>query len=102
MIEKRKHPRKAVQLEAVITTENSSERIAGRVHDISIGGMFFLGAQHLPFGTKATVTILFPQPSGTMNLPAVVRWRREDGVGLQFGLIGAKATHAIICILQER
>jgi type IV pilus assembly protein PilZ len=28
-------------------------------------------------------------------LPAVVRWVRSDGMGVQFGLLGALETHAI-------
>jgi type IV pilus assembly protein PilZ len=30
-----------------------------------------------------------------MALPAVVRWTSKDGMGVQFGLLGARETHEI-------
>ncbi len=101
-MEKRKHPRTTVDLDATLTVEDGSDSIAGHVKDLSIGGMFFIGDAQLPFGTKVTVTIAFPPPAGALPLPAVVRWKREDGCGLQFGLVGAKETHAIAQAVRRR
>ena len=95
MFEKRKHPRQPVDLEATVTTDGTAEVFAGRVRDLSIGGTFFTSECRLPFGTKVTIAIAFPAPSGTLQFPAVVRWKGDDGIGLQFGLVGAKETHAI-------
>lgn len=102
MIEKRQHPRKAVDLEATIRVEGEQQIIEGRVGDLSIGGMFFLGEGKLAFGTKVTVNIRFPKPSGALDFPAVVRWLGEGGIGLQFGLVGAKETHAIAQAVRKR
>lgn len=102
MFEKRQHPRKAVDLEATLTAEDACDTIAGRARDLSIGGMFFLGEGNLPFGTKVKVVIAFPAPSGPLEFPAIVRWKGEDGFGLQFGLVGAKETHAIAQVLRKR
>lgn len=102
MFEKRKHPRQAVDLAATLIVEGSSDSFAGRVKDLSIGGMFFVGDVSLPFGTKVQVVISFPPPSGDLTFPGVVRWKAEDGCGLQFGLVGAKETHAIAQALRKR
>ena len=102
MIEKRKHPRQTVDLEATLTVEDSNDSYVGRARDLSIGGMFFIHDVTLPFGTKVEVVISFPPPSGDIAFPAVVRWKGENGCGLQFGLVGAKATHAIAQVLRKR
>ncbi len=48
------------------------------------------------------MAITFPRPSGTLEFPAVVRWGGDDGFGLQFGLVGAKETHAITQAIRKR
>ncbi len=95
MIEKRKFPRKPVDLSAAIIVAGSSEPIEGRVRDLSIGGGFILVNAVLAFGARIEVRIDFPAPAGSLKLPAVVRWSDDDGVGVQFGLLGARETHAI-------
>lgn len=102
MFEKRQHPRQAVDLEATVTVEGDTEAIVGRVRDLSIGGMFFIGEARPAFGTKVKVAIAFPKPSGTLELAAVVRWGGDDGFGVQFGLMGAKETHAITQAIRKR
>lgn len=102
MFEKRQYPRQPVDLEATVTMEGDAEAVAGRVRDLSIGGMFFVGDGKPAFGTKVKVAIAFPKPSGTLEFPAIVRWGGEDGFGLQFGLVGAKETHAITQTMRKR
>jgi len=102
VFEKRKHPRQPVDLEATVTVEGDTEAVVGRVRDLSIGGMFFIGVGKPAFGTKVKVVIAFPRPSGALEFPAVVRWGGDDGFGLQFGLVGAKETHAITQTIRKR
>jgi type IV pilus assembly protein PilZ len=102
VLEKRQHPRQAVDLQGTVTVEGSALAIVGRVRDLSIGGMFFVGEGKLAFGTKVKVTIEFPKPSGTLEFPGVVRWGGEDGFGVQFGLVGARETHAITQVIRKR
>ena len=43
-------------------------------------------------------------PSGRIQgttLPAVVRWSERHGFGVQFGLLGAYATHAILDLVKK-
>jgi len=95
VIEKRKFPRKPVDLTAAIILPGSPDPIEGRVRDLSIGGGFLLVAARPAFGQRIDVRIDFPAPAGPMTLPAIVRWTDNDGVGVQFGLLGARETHAI-------
>lgn len=102
MIEKRKFPRKPVDLVAAILVEGRPDPIEGRVRDLSIGGGFLLVNAVLPFGQKIFVRIDFPAPAGSMKLPAIVRWSDPDGIGVQFGLLGARETHAIAVAITHR
>lgn len=67
----------------------------GRATDISLGGMFVATSAPLPFGSEVVVSIAFPHQRGTFALSGVVRWTHEGGMGIQFGLLGARETHAI-------
>jgi type IV pilus assembly protein PilZ len=85
----------------------SPERSGGRATDISLGGMYIQTKQPLAFRAELVVYLpLQPPPSSgskagkagktPLALPAVVRWVRPgEGMGVQFGLIGARETHAI-------
>ena len=81
--------------------ETASTRWEGRATDISLGGMFVATSTPLPFGSEAVVTIAFPKQRGTFALLGVVRWTREGGMGIQFGLLGARETHAIANALRS-
>jgi hypothetical protein len=76
--------------------KDSNEAATGRCKDISLGGMYVQTPQALPFGTELVVRIALPGQNAPLSIPAVVRWRRMgEGMGLQFGLMGARETHAI-------
>lgn len=103
MLELRRHNRAPLDTPVEFVRKGSSERIAGRATDISLGGMFIETATPLPFSAELVVHITLPSPAGSpasaskaaFTLPGVVRWTRADGMGVQFGLIGARETHAI-------
>ena len=67
----------------------------GRATDISLGGMFVATSAPLPFGSEVVVYMAFPKQRGTFALGGVVRWTHAGGMGIQFGLLGARETHAI-------
>ena len=76
--------------------EAGEGRHPGRSKDISLGGMFVTTNEPLAFGTELVVHILLPGQKAPFALPGVVRWSRAgDGMGVQFGLMGARETHAI-------
>lgn len=99
MTEQRKYHRVPVTL-SVSCVEDDGESFEGAVKDISFGGLFVECEKQPAFGTKLTLVI-----SGVVNrelrLPAVVRWAEPRGFGVQFGLLGAYATHAIVDLVKK-
>ncbi|HYP89551.1 MAG TPA: PilZ domain-containing protein [Polyangiaceae bacterium] len=94
MHDKRSHPR--VPLSANVTCELAGGgTITGRVRDISIGGMFIETEAPGTFGTELTIVLRLPNTKADARLPGTIRWLNPGGFGVQFGLLGARETHAI-------
>jgi hypothetical protein len=96
--EKRVHPRVDIVLD-VRCEPKDNPSFAGRSRDVSLGGMYVEAEEGLPFGTQ--VTIAMPSADGELKLPGVVRWCKPGGFGVQFGLLGARETHAITKLLRR-
>ncbi len=73
----------------------TAPRWPGVSRDISLGGIYIETESPFAFGSVITVYITLPAYETELALPAVVRWNSPDGMGLQFGSMGAHATHAI-------
>lgn len=97
MPELRRHPRKPLRTPLAVVGPDGA-RLEGHSRDLSIGGMFVETSPALPFGTNVRVEIALPLV-GTVALPAIVRWLTPQGLGLQFGLLGVRETHAITALL---
>ena len=95
MIEQRRYARTRIDCPLSFVRKGQSEKLTGVGKDISIGGMFVETTTPAPFGAGVVVELQLPNTQNAMTLPAVVRWVRSDGMGLQFGLLGALETHAI-------
>ena len=93
MQEKRRHPRRLVRLPVRILPKNS-EPFMGETVDLSVGGTLINTPVSVPFGEELSVELVLPE-LGPTQLPAIVRWLRPDGFGVQFGLLGARHTHAL-------
>ena len=94
MHDKRSHPR--VPLSAEVTCEVSGGgSIAGRAKDISVGGMYIESETEVSFGTQVSIVLRLPNTKADSRLPGVIRWIKPGGFGVQFGLLGARETHAI-------
>ncbi|MCC6213458.1 MAG: PilZ domain-containing protein [Polyangiaceae bacterium] len=91
MTEKRAHPRVPCTLE--VRCVGHGIDVVCQSRDVSVGGMF-LHAEGAPaFGVELRVR--FTHKGQTLEVPAVVRWAAPDGFGVQFGLMGARETHAL-------
>jgi type IV pilus assembly protein PilZ len=100
VVDKRSHPR--ATLDTAVTCELSDgSEFTGRSKDISIGGMFVITSASVPFGADVKVRIRLPRARQEFVLPGVVRWVNPDGLGIQFGLLGARETHAISELLRK-
>jgi hypothetical protein len=90
--ERRKHVRKRVNLDAALVL-SGSEVTQGIVRDMSLGGAFVTLEPTPPFGTSLDIT--FTLGGEPITVASTVRWSKAGGVGVQFGLIGARHTYLI-------
>jgi type IV pilus assembly protein PilZ len=74
---------------------------SGISKDISVGGMFIDSSEQPSFGTQLNIVLRLPNTKVDARLPGVVRWLKPDGFGVQFGLLGARETHAISELLKS-
>ncbi len=81
--------------------KNLEGRSKGLAKDISVGGMFIQTEVAVQFGAEVVVYVMLPGVAKELRLPGVVRWKRPDGMGVQFGLLGARETHAITEIVKK-
>ena len=95
MVEQRRSHRSPLEAPARITQKGGGTDASGTARDISVGGMFIATPSPLPFGTNVVVHVHIPGYKDEIAFPGVVRWTRADGMGVQFGLLGARETHAI-------
>jgi type IV pilus assembly protein PilZ len=64
-----------------------------------MGGAYISAPGTFAFG--AEIAIIFDLPGvRSARLPAVVRWSKPGGFGVQFGLLGARETHALSTLIQ--
>jgi uncharacterized protein (TIGR02266 family) len=74
---------------------------SGRAKDLSLGGMFIETKAPVPFGGEVVIQLRLPETKDELTLPGVVRWVRDGGMGVQFGNLGAKETHAITEVIRH-
>jgi len=94
VVEKRSHRR--VPLGAEISCRRSDgSTFTAQGKDISIGGMFVEASKSVTFGEELSIEVRLPRTKQAIMLPSIVRWLGPGGFGVQFGLLGARETHAI-------
>ena len=99
MEEKRQHPRRVVDLSAGIR-RSGGQLVSARIVDLSFGGLYAETNAAFAFGDEVVVLLSLPG-LGETEIPATVRWTKPSGVGLQFGLLGVRVTHALGEALRE-
>jgi type IV pilus assembly protein PilZ len=99
VVDLRQYHRASVDVAVEFVVKGGGERTAGWARDLSVGGMYVQTAAPPPFGAELVVHITLPGQKAAFALPAVVRWTRAgEGMGVQFGLLGARETHAITAL----
>jgi hypothetical protein len=92
--DKRVHAR--VPINVTVTCEQAGgPSFEAFAKDISVGGMFLQLEGPPAIGTELTIVAMLPGAKKVVRLPAIVRWVKPNGFGLQFGLLGAFETHVI-------
>ena len=104
MIDLRRTPR--VPLQAAVEFSSESDdvpvRVEGMARDMSLGGMFIETDAPCVEGERIVIHLTLPKAQRAMSLPAIVRWTSKDGMGVQFGLLGARDTHDITTFVAGR
>ena len=100
MEDKRSHPR--VPIDATFSCEpKGGSPFQAKGKDVSVGGMYLEASQSPAFGTELTIVGRLPGAKNDLRLPAVVRWVKPGGFGVQFGLLGAFETHVLSELMKE-
>jgi PilZ domain len=95
--DKRRHPRVPVNL-PISCELSKQDSFPGLLVDLSMGGAFVTAETVPAFGVALTIVGSLPG-APDVRLPAVVRWSKPGGFGVQFGLIGARETHALSALV---
>jgi hypothetical protein len=95
VIEQRRYQRAPIDCPLSFVVKGQKEQRAGVGRDIAIGGMFVETPTPPAFGAEVIVHAQLPGADAPLALPGVVRWVRNGGMGVPFGLLGAVETHII-------
>jgi len=95
LVEQRRYARAPINSPASFSVKGKAGKNEGLAKDISLGGMFIETVAPAGFGADVIVHIVLPGAADMVALPGVVRWVRDGGMGVQFGLLGAVETHII-------
>ena len=100
MREKRQHLRTPVRFKVVCAQEGAAD-FEAEAKDLSMGGMFIDSSTMPAFGASVTIVVEGMAPR-VVRLPATVRWTMPEGFGVQFGLLGAYETHALVNFMKKQ
>jgi len=92
--ESRQHPRTIVESQIAFQV-GDGPRIEATCRNISLGGMHIETDQPQPYGKTIRLFMQLPGMKNEVMVEAVVRWSKPDGMGIQFGRMGALETHAL-------
>jgi hypothetical protein len=95
VVELRRYNRVPLSVPVEFSEKGKEGRQRGQSKDLSIGGMFIETARPLAFRAELVVHLSLPGQNAPFALRGVVRWTGAGGMGIQFGLLGARETHAI-------
>jgi hypothetical protein len=96
--ENRRHPRTRIASPVVFQVAEGP-RIDAVFTDVSLGGMYIETATPLPYGTAVRVSLRLPGMKQETRIEAIVRWAEPSGMGVQFGVMGARETYALTALL---
>jgi type IV pilus assembly protein PilZ len=77
----------------------TGEWVEARCGDISLGGAFLETPHALSFGSSVELAFELPDLDHDAIVPAVVRWTKPGGMGVQFCAMGARETHGLVTLL---
>lgn len=101
MADNRRHPRKPIRVPVAFQVGDEGV-VEAWCTDLSLGGMFVETETPAAYGAPVTVYIQLPDMEEDAVLLSTVRWvKRGVGMGVQFGVTGARETHGIVELLRR-
>lgn len=87
MTGRRVHERYHCDLTVTVLFEE--REIPTRTDNISLGGMYLLTDEKVAYGSEVKLRFRLPSMKEDTICPAVVRWNKPEGIGVQFGSLRA-------------
>jgi len=84
---RRVHERYEIQLPVVITHEG--RQFDAVTHNVSLGGMYLVTTATLPYNARIQMQFRLPALKEQTVCTVTVRWKKPDGIGVQFGSLRA-------------
>lgn len=78
-----------------ITLVLDGDDVEGTAVNISLGGMYIVTEGRAAFGTTVTARFRLPALKEDTECQIVIRWKKPDGIGGQFGSLRAKEVWAM-------
>lgn len=94
MADNRQFPRKVIETDVAFQS-GDGPRVEARCRDVSLGGMFIETSSPLPYGATVKLFMRLPGLRAEAQIEGTVRWSKPGGMGVQFGRMGARETHAL-------
>jgi hypothetical protein len=98
MQERRREARVSVPIPVALLLP---ERVEGTCRDINLGGMFVEAERVLGYGSRLTVLLRLPGFEHEVAVEGTVRWHDSGGMGIQFGMMGARETAALLDLIKR-
>jgi Tfp pilus assembly protein PilZ len=100
-VELRRFNRAPIDLTLLFTKKGQDDFIEALGRDISLGGMFIETKAPAEFNAEIVIHLTLAEDGAEYALPAIVRWTRPNGMGIQFRQLGARETYAITAIVRR-
>jgi hypothetical protein len=83
-----------------LQTEAGIDIVGARARNISLGGMFIETDRPAPFRKALVLELALPGIAELARIECTVRWTSPEGMGVQFGVMGARETHGLVKLLE--
>jgi len=88
-------------VEIPVRFHHEDEVVRAVAKNISVGGMFIATASPVAYGTTISVEMPLPGMAELATISATVRWMNDEGMGVQFGAMGARETYGLLRVLDD-
>jgi hypothetical protein len=72
-----------------VTVYHEGRAISAKAANISLGGMYLVMAEQVPYGSEVKIRFRLPALKEDTESLTTVRWNKPDGIGVQFGSLRA-------------